>query len=582
MKRFLFIGGVLLILVTSFVFAHGTNYLEFNPDSAQFLKVTDVETPSQVFFAQNDFLGGFDLWVANSGSSGTATFALLNEQGSILTSKTVTIPYIVETSNGTRFHVDFNSQLAVLADDKYSIRVASSMPELRLYYSNRVGLISHNAPFVSPYITGVAKLGSEEQTFSFKYALYETSESSAPIISNVTWTIVSGTGMRVDFNANEPVDYKVEYGPSGQGYTQSTNFTGGYRFCAEGIDLCSINISVLPNTTYQYLLTVKDSWGNQSQSSGTFVSGQSQTPTPTPTPTPSASSGPMPTASATPTPSTSSGPSATPTSSPAGSSAPPPGQDNIPPVISNLRIVSVTDHSIEVAWTTDEVANSHLLISTPLLITITDASDPTMELEHLLEVTSELSPDTHYVAKATSIDLGSNSTKASINFTTLKTAIPASSPQSSPTSQQPAPPFGQTSQQQSGVSATSTASSSGSNTGLVQWSTLSGGEPNDGYRIDVFDKNGKLVKTLLVAKSFNSAEIPGLADGEYSVIVYANDDGVFEKIDQPVQLKAGEEPSFVKRLLGFWPYLLIAFALLGFLIWYLKKKASQTVSKPLI
>lgn len=552
-----------MLLAPFFVFAHGTNYLEFNPDSFQSLKVIDVATPSQVFFAQNDFLGSFDLWLANSGSSGTATFALLNEQGSILTSKTITIPYIAETSSGTKFHVDFNSQLAVLANDKYSIRVTSSMPELRLYYSNRVGLISHNAPFVSPYITGVAKLGSEEQTFSFKYALYETSESSAPIISNVVWTIVSGTQMRIDFNANEPVDYKIDYGPSGQGYTQSTSFMGGYQFCAEGIAFCSINISVSPNTTYQYLLTVKDSWGNQSQSSGTFTSGQ-EGQTPPPTPTPSASSGPSPTASATPTGSVT--PTPTSTASPTGSPTPSPGQDKIPPVISNLRIVSVTNYSVKVAWTTDEVANSHILISTPTLITITDTSDPTMELEHLLEVNSKLSPDTHYVATITSIDQGSNSAKSSINFTTLKTAIPAPSPQSSPPSQQPAPPSGQTGQQQSGVSATSTASGSGSNIGLVQWGTLLGEEPSDGYRIDVFDKDGKLVKTLLVAKNFNSAEIPDLADGEYSVVVYANDNGVFEKIDQPVQLKAGEKP-FLKRLLGFWWALIPPIAGLGYMLW---------------
>ncbi|MDP3697925.1 MAG: hypothetical protein Q8R55_08060 [Candidatus Taylorbacteria bacterium] len=577
MRKFFLFSNILLLFAPCFVFAHGTNYLEFNPDSGQSLKVADVATPSQVFFAQNDFLGGFDVWLANSGSSGTATFALLNEQGSVLTSKAVAVPYIAETLNGTNFHVDFNSQLTVLADDKYSIRVTSSMPELRLYYSNRVGLIAHNAPFLSPYIAGVAKLGSEEQTFSFKYALYETTETSAPIISNVVWTIVSGTQMRVDFNANEPVDYRVEYGPSGQGYTQSTNFTGGYQFCAEGIALCSINISVSPNTAYQYLLTVKDSWGNQSQSSGTFISGQVQTPTPTPSPTPSTSSGPTPSASATPTGSVTPTPDSTssPQASPTGSSAPPPPpppppspQDKIAPIISNLRIVSVTDRSVKVAWTTNETANSHLLISTPLLITVTDASDPTMELEHLLEVTSGLFPDQHYVAKATSIDLGSNLTKASINFTTLRTAIPTPSSQSSPTNQQ-----------QSGVSTTSTTSSSGSNTGLVQWGTSSGGEPSDSYRVDVFDKNGKLVKTLLVAKGFNSAEVPGLADGEYSVIVYANNDGVFEKIDQPVQLKAGEKP-FIKRLLAFWPYLLIAAALIGIFVWI--RKRSRKVITPVV
>ena len=95
-----FVGLLIFIVlfmvseVEPFVFAHGTNYLEFNPDQSSSLKVVDVATPSQVFFAQNDFLGGLDIWVANPGSAGTATFALLNAGGSVLSSKNVSISYI--------------------------------------------------------------------------------------------------------------------------------------------------------------------------------------------------------------------------------------------------------------------------------------------------------------------------------------------------------------------------------------------------------------------------------------------------------------------------------------------------------
>src|SRR3989344_1321900 len=97
---------VFIFIVPLIVSAHGDKYLEFNPDATSSLRVADGETPSQVFFAQNDFLGGFDVWIANPGSSGTATFNLLNEQGLIISSRTVTIPHITETTNGTRFHID--------------------------------------------------------------------------------------------------------------------------------------------------------------------------------------------------------------------------------------------------------------------------------------------------------------------------------------------------------------------------------------------------------------------------------------------------------------------------------------------
>ncbi|MDP3792190.1 MAG: fibronectin type III domain-containing protein [bacterium] len=559
------------LLVPLFLFAHGTNYIEFNPDSAESLKMIDGAVPSQVFYAQNDFLGGVELWVANPGSSGTATFDLLNEQGYILTSKFVTISNIAQTGNGTRLHVDFGSQIAVLADKKYSIRVVSSMPELQLYYSDRVQVVSHNAPFLSEYITGVGKLGSDEQTFSFKHALYETIESSAPIISNVAWTVISPTQMRVDFNANEPVDHKVEYGPSGQGYTQSVNFTGGYTFCAEGVATCKFFVNVVPNTTYQYILSVKDSWGNQSQTNGTFESGQSQTPIPTPSPTGSGSPAPSPTTTPTGT--------APPTSSPT-----PAPMDKIPPLISNLRIVLLTDTSVQIAWTTNEAANSHLLISTPFFITITDTSDPTMELEHLLKINSGLGANVAYVAKITSIDSGSNESQDSINFTTLPpTDINPPSP-----SQQPSQinqtnqsnQTGQTSQGgQSGQSQSSqvTTSSSGSG-GYVQWDKPLSGEPSSGYRVDVFNKEGNLVETITVPNSSFGVKIPDLEDGEYSVIVYANNDGVFEKIDKPVELKVGD--NFWQRLLGFWAYFLIVAILGGAFYWFRKRGSSKIPQSP--
>lgn len=536
----------LSVLLPLAVFAHGTSYLEFNPDKSSSLKDADVATPSQAFFAQNDFLSGFDIWVANSGLAGTATFSLLNEQGIVLTTKTVTIPTFAITSNGARFHVDFNSQLPVLADKKYSILLTTSMPELRLYYSDRVRLISHNAPPVSEYLTGVAKLGSEEQIFSFKYALYETNETSAPIISNVGWTVISSDQMRVDFNANEAVDYKIEYGPSGGGYTQSTNFLGDYEFCISGIAICSIDISVSAGTAYQYALTVKDTWGNQSQVTGAFTSGQAQTPAPTPVPT------------------------------------------DLPPTISNFRVVDLTNNSASFAWTTNEITNAHLLISfSSYLIAIDAVSDQTFELEHFLETNPILGPNTNYLATVTSRDLGNNSTQASISFTTLSyqptpsplpsssptpfplqssPSIPSGSPVLSPISSTP-PPQTTTNPQQSSLPQQGVTTSGIDNgTGTISWSVPAGGEPSGGYRVDIFDKDGSLVKSVLVEPGSHSTEITGLdKEGEYKVIVYENNNGVFKKLDKPKELK--KEESFAGRLLAFWWTLVPLGAGLGYVFW---------------
>lgn len=529
-------------MIPFFAGAHGDKYLEFNPDRSSSLKEADVATPSQIFFAQNDFLGGFDFWLANTGSAGTATFSLLNEQGIVIATRTVTVPTIAITSSGTKFHVDLNSQLPVLANDKYSIRITTSMPELRLYYSDRVQVISHNAPFVSPYITGVAMLGSEEQYFSFKYALYETNETSAPIVSNIGWSVISETQMKISFNANEAVDYRIEYGPSGQGYIQSTNFLGDYEFCTEGISVCDIIIPVSSDTTYQYRLTVKDVWGNQSQTTGTFQSGQSQTPSVTPTP------------------------------------------DAALLAISNLRIVEVTSNSVSVAWTTNKSANSFIVIRYSGNLSAGGISDPVFELEHFLEI-GQLNSSFQYRAEVTSHDTDNNESMASISFQTLSGATPTPTPTQSPSPPIPPPTGGPSPSTTTSVSptpqitTTSSPSPGGANTGIIQWNPPADGEPADGYRVDVFDKDGKLVKTVFVPSGSNQAEIPELTDGEYNVIVYENNGGVFKKIDKPVKLKV--EDSLINRLLGFWWVLIPLVAGLGFILWRnFKNKTSQITKTP--
>ncbi|MDO8496859.1 MAG: hypothetical protein Q7S43_05425 [bacterium] len=526
--------------------AHGNNYFEFNPDPfrTKSFNVSSGGAIYEVFLPSNEFFGGFDIWLDNSGSSGLA-YVELWRSDNMITSKSLTIPHIDQIAGGQKVHVDWGSLIPVVSNSKYKIKISSTMPDLRIYYASRVKFLGHNEPHISDYLNGAAEIDGEEKEFSFKFALYETSETSVPVISNVGWAIISEGEMRVNFNANEPVDYKIEYGPSGQGYSQSSNFSGNYSFCNQSVSVCNIMVSVAPDTTYQYTLTVKDFWGNQGQAIGTFTSGQTQSPSPTPTPA------------------------------------------EVSLVISNFRVVSKTDESLEVAWTTNKIANSNLLISfSSDLITITAVSDPTFELEHVLETDSVLSPGTTYTARITSADLDNNESSSSLSFKTLSasTSTPTPTPALTPsTSSGPSPtplpgasPAGTTNPQISSQTIpsplaadiiTSSSSSGGdTNIGTVQWNAPVTGEPSNGYRVDVFDKDGKLVTTILVPDKSHGIEVPDLADGEYTVIVYANNEGVFKKIDKPVELKAGEA-SFIDRLISFWPYLLIVVALIGVFIW---------------
>ncbi len=535
--------------------AHGSNFFEFNPDSfLSFpLNPANYNSVSEIFIPQNEFLGAFDLWVDNNGPSGNISFELRNESNVLITSQTVTIPTIAPTAGGKRFHVDFPAQVSVLSNKKYLLNIITTMPSLRVYYSDRIDVLSHNAPYASGYLNGAAKIDSEEKKFSFKFALYESFETSPPILSNIVSTAVSSVETRLDFNANEAVDYKIDYGFSGGGYTQSINFTGAYKFCGAGISVCSLTIPTSLGRSYSYLLTARDVWSNETLVTGSFISGQA---------------GPISTVLLSPT------PSVQPTPSPSPS-------DSSPLIISNFRVSSVTDKSVEVAWHTNKAANANLLISfSTNRIDITAVNDSTFELEHLLKTANALNPNTTYLARVISVDSFNNTASATLAFTTLKnspvntptplpapTAVPSVTSQPPNSSQPPSLPVSSP-----GNSSThSLYVGSGNNFSAIQWNAPSGGEPKDGYRIDIFDKNRNLVKQITLAKGASSAGI-SLPEGEYYSVVYGNNGKVLEKVAKPTNFTVSND-TLLKRLLALWPYIVMVLAFLaGFIFWELHKR----------
>src|SRR3989344_7512865 len=279
-------SALLFILTASLAAAHGRVFFEFAPDISTSLDIASVATPTQLFRtlrAANDFLSGFDLWLANAGASGPASFGLRDAHDALLTSTTVTIPRIPQVYGGTRFHIDFPKQVPLQNNQLYKIRIVSSLLGLKLYQVSLIQSLPHSDQNYPEYAVEPAYLGAIEQEFVFKFALYEQPETRAPVISKAAVTIVGTSSVRLDFNANEPVDAGAEFGPIGQGLTQSAAFTGNYEFCPEGEAQCELTLPVNPNTAYYFNLLVRDEWGNQSSYTGTFVS-QSAPPTPTPTP----------------------------------------------------------------------------------------------------------------------------------------------------------------------------------------------------------------------------------------------------------------------------------------------------------
>lgn len=252
--------------------AHGSQFFEFAPDYYHLKNVNLASSPTAYLFfqPQNDFLAGFDLWLDNSGSPGNISLSLSDDSGALVASKTVSVPTIATFAGGKQFHIDLNSQIPIQNTRIYSLKITSASPNINLYYANRIDVLEQNSPYVPKYLNGVTKLGSTEQNFSFKFALYETQDSAAPTITNVTSTILSSTAARINFNANEPIDFRIDLSETYQTATIGTNFLNTYKNCAEDIQTCELKFMVLPGKTYNYAILAKDEWRNQSAYTGTL------------------------------------------------------------------------------------------------------------------------------------------------------------------------------------------------------------------------------------------------------------------------------------------------------------------------
>ena len=488
------IGPILILFALPGVAHAATPYFEFNPDYSESILVNSSGgTVDQVFLPLNEFLAGLDIWISTGGTTGTATFSLLNTGGTELAQTTASLPAIADSADGIRFHVALPSQLSVNGGQAYTLRISSGLVGLRLYEAGSNPLLAHNAQPQLQYFNGMARINGVDMNFSFKYALYENHENLPPVLTNLTATQPDIGSAVISWNANEPVDAQVTYN------TLSVPFTGQYSSCLPSVGMCSVSLTVQPGASYSYTLTASDVWGNLSTLTGSFDAlGAGQTPAPTPTPTPTASVSPT---------------------------ATPP--DTTKPVISNLRAVSITGDGFTMAWTTNEAANSTVAaLQLPYLTFGAGNADATLELEHAVPLTG-LIQDTSYRVKITTDDGFGNGASASIDVMTIRpTPLPTS----------PTPPPGTTptplASSPTPVPTISVGPASPTGTEL-QWTAPSGGTPSGGYRVDIIGTDGNLIRTIRTAVSHvNAGTIPAGA----RIVVYGDNAGVFQKVATPASV----------------------------------------------
>ena len=152
------------------------HFFEYAPDPWQSQRhdESSAQTAYQLFtLGQSVELNGLDLWLDNPSTATTISITLAQEDGTALHTQTETLPVIPTVEGGTKFHIDLDAAIPIFAGDQHSIQISSPGNGLGIYYANRLNFLSHNQDYTSEFSLGAARLGTQLQDFTFKFALYK-------------------------------------------------------------------------------------------------------------------------------------------------------------------------------------------------------------------------------------------------------------------------------------------------------------------------------------------------------------------------------------------------------------------------
>lgn len=490
MKKILFTIAIgIVLLVPSVSFAAEEKFLEFASDVGVPIEVPSGSVAVQDVRIYNDFIDAVDLWYDNAGSSGSVTVALLSASNVVLTSKTVTAAQASAFYTGQRLHVTFPDTIGIVSGSWYRLRITSNTPEFRLYGINRIQFVEHNAPSSIVDAAGNTTVDGESQLVAFKFALYEEFDTNLPIISNASAALWGSDAVKILFNASELVDRSLLYGPVG-GSSSTIAYSGNHSICFEGVRTCEFLIDTARGILYGYRLFVRDSNGNEAFFDGTFESWSPDAQTESDEPV----------------------------------------LESSPLVISDAQVVSATYLSVNISWHTDRAANSELIISYDPIGSdlVARAYDRTYELVHTLSVGSGITAGANYYAILVSRDEAGVTATDVLQFTAPKAITE--------------PPIKEDS---SPLSPVQIVSSDISGSAFIAWDAPAAGEPAGGYRVDIIDARGNLVRSVIVPAGTHSFDASGLVSGDYRVIVYGDDGEVLKKITDPAVLSVRRQSSTI-------------------------------------
>ncbi|MFA5854428.1 MAG: fibronectin type III domain-containing protein [Patescibacteria group bacterium] len=272
----------------------------------------------------------------------------------------------VRTSNLTETEVDvlWDTDVSSSSTVNYGLTVSygSSGSTLGDTFNHNVHLSGLAPGTTYHYRVRSTGLGTPE-TVSGDYT-FTTPDSTAPVISNVSATLVTGTSARIVWDTNEDTNSRVDYGTT---ISYGSNVAVGAFVNTHAVDLAGLT----PSTTYHFRVTSADS-SNNSASSADFTFTTS---------------------------------------------------DTVAPTISNIAVDAITETSARVNWATDELADSTVRygLTNAYGATVTNNG---LVANHQLTLNS-LAAGTLYHFSVSSADAMANgATSTDQTFTTLADSTP--------------------------------------------------------------------------------------------------------------------------------------------------------------
>ncbi|MBI3596887.1 MAG: fibronectin type III domain-containing protein [Nitrospirae bacterium] len=195
-------------------------------------------------------------------------------------------------------NVSATPYLAPATMDTLTIGTEDASPFFTSYFNGRIDEVRiYNRALTEPEIVSVMATPPPSDPSP-------PTDTTAPIISGVTATNVTGTTATISWATNEPADSQVEYGtspcPCGTNTTLDPSLVASHSVTLSGLT---------PGTLYYYRAESRDASANSATPVGASFTTQA---------------------------------------------------DGTPPVISNVSVLSVTSTSAVITWTTDESADSQI------------------------------------------------------------------------------------------------------------------------------------------------------------------------------------------------------------------------------